>query len=120
MRIWDVPVSVLCRQHLLGEHRELHALWTILSQGKVGYSRHPETVRWNGKLAALYLRHAELVHEMIARGYRHHSPLDAVLAVGDEVQSTFVDSIPAQREILRNKGCRCDISALDAFIATHS
>ena len=42
MRIWDVPPECLCRQHLLGEHRELHAIWTILTTGKTGYTRHPE------------------------------------------------------------------------------
>jgi hypothetical protein len=46
MRIWDIPPRALCRQHLLGEHRELHAVWAVLTQGKSGYSRHPETLRW--------------------------------------------------------------------------
>lgn len=88
-------------------------------QGKAGYSNRPETLRWNGKLAALWLRHAELEHEMTARGYQHHSPLDAALPIGHSVQAAFVDSIPDQREILRNKGCGCDIAALDALIATN-
>lgn len=30
MRIWDIHPSLLCRKHLLGEHRELHAIWSIL------------------------------------------------------------------------------------------
>jgi hypothetical protein len=76
MRIWDVSPAILCRQHLLGEHRELHGLWNILTQGKAGYSRHPETVRWRGKLAALYRRHEALVEEMDQRDYRHASPLE--------------------------------------------
>ena len=59
MRIWDFPANKLCTKHLLGEHCELHALWNILTQNKSGYSRHPETLRWKGKLAALYLRHEE-------------------------------------------------------------
>ncbi len=54
MRIWDLEPERLCRQHLLGEHRELHALWVILTQDKQGFSRHPETLRWRGKLQALY------------------------------------------------------------------
>ena len=32
MRVWDVSPKELCRAHLLGEHRELHAIWTILTQ----------------------------------------------------------------------------------------
>ena len=30
MRIWDIPTKKLCDQHLLGEHRELHAKWSII------------------------------------------------------------------------------------------
>ena len=26
MRIWDIPLDRLCRNHLLGEHNELHAI----------------------------------------------------------------------------------------------
>lgn len=109
MRIWDLPPRVLCRQHLLGEHRELHGLWNILTLGKTGYSRHPETVRWVGRLHALYLRHAALVEEMGRRGYKHASPLDRRLAKGRGKQDRFVDTPAAQRVILRRKGCDCRI-----------
>ena len=37
MRIWDLPPALLCRQHLLGEHRELHGLWIVLTQRRAGY-----------------------------------------------------------------------------------
>src|SRR6185312_17174317 len=57
MRVWDLPPRILCRQHLLGEHLELHAIWAVLTKGRKGYSRHPETLRWKGKLKALYKRH---------------------------------------------------------------
>ena len=73
MRIWDTPANKLCTKHLLGEHSELHGLWNILTQNKSGYSRHPETLRWKGKLAALYLRHEELVIELKKRNYQHKS-----------------------------------------------
>jgi hypothetical protein len=63
MRIWDLPSKRLCRNHLLGEHRELHAIWSVLVNGKKGYSRHPETLRWKGKLKALFGRHEALVME---------------------------------------------------------
>ena len=58
---------MLCRGHLLGEHRELHAVWAVLTKDKRGYSRHPETLRWRGRLRALFLRHASLVEEMALR-----------------------------------------------------
>ncbi len=109
MRIWDVPPEKLCRNHLLGEHSELHAVWSILTQGKQGYARHPEVLRWKGKLKALYLKHEEIVAEMLRRGYRHNSPLDGKLATGSAEQDTFVDSPEEQKRILRKKGCGCRV-----------
>jgi hypothetical protein len=110
MRIWDISPEKLCRNHLLGEHNELHAMWNVLTQDKKGYSRHPETLRWKGKLRALYLVHEAIVHEMLARGYNHQSPLDKALAKGRSNQTTFVDPIERQLEILRHKGCCCDVT----------
>ncbi|HLD39366.1 MAG TPA: pyrimidine dimer DNA glycosylase/endonuclease V [archaeon] len=109
MRIWDLPPQKLCRQHLLGEHRELHAIWNILTKNKKGYSRHPETLRWKGKLSALYLRHQKLVKELTRRGYEHRSPLDSRLAIGSKTQSYFVDTIRKQKMIIKTKKCKCDI-----------
>jgi len=107
MRIWDVPPGRLCRNHLLGEHAELHAVWSVITQGKSGYARHPETQRWKGKLKALYSRHEQLAAEMEHRGYKHKSPLEAELAVGDESQDEYIDSPEEQMRILAGKGCGC-------------
>lgn len=109
MRIWDVDPAVLCRSHLLGEHRELHAIWTILSEDRRGYRSHPETIRWEGKLAALSLRHDDLVAEMAVRGFNHHSPLDPTLATGSTVQAEFVDPPERQLELLAAKPCPCPL-----------
>ncbi len=109
MRIWDVLPRRLCRNHLLGEHRELHAVWNVLTLGKTGYSRHPETLRWRGKLKALYLRHEKLVQEMERRGYRHNSFLKKRLATGSGRQTQFVDSLQEQWRILRRKKCPCPL-----------
>lgn len=107
MRIWDIGPHELCRKHLLGEHRELHAIWTIVTENRKGYANHPETKRWVGKLKALFIRHHMLVIEMERRGYSHKSPLDESLATGVSVQNTLIDSIQAQRVLLRKKGCEC-------------
>ena len=109
MRIWDIPPDKLCRNHLLGEHNELHAMWNILTQGKKGYANHPETKRWKGKLKALFRVHEKIVKEMIARGYRHQSPLDKTLATGSRIQPCFIDPIERQIEILQQKGCDCNV-----------
>lgn len=109
MRVWDVDVRLLCRQHLLGEHRELHGLWNILTKhgGTGGYSHHPETKRWVGKLKALYIRHEALVQEMKRRGYRHSSPLNKRLATGAAQQRVFIDSLAVQKKLLAAKPCPC-------------
>jgi len=109
MRVWDIPVEKLCRNHLLGEHRELHAMWSVITQNKKGYSKHPETIRWVGKLKALYLRHNQQVNEMKSRGYNHQSPLDAKNAIGKSKQDVYIDTISKQIKILKQKGCNCKI-----------
>jgi hypothetical protein len=80
-----------------------------LTQGKRGYSNHPETMRWKGKLHALYLRHEALVKEMVSRRYRHQSPLAAQLASGKAKQDAYVDSYEEQVDILRRKACGCNV-----------
>lgn len=74
-----------------------------------GYSRHPEVLRWKGRLAALYLRHERLVEEMGKRGYRHHSPLNRKQATGCRSQEIFVNSLEEQYLILKKKKCGCSL-----------
>lgn len=109
MRIWDIQPKNLCRKHLLAEHRELHGLWNILTknEGKGGYSRHPETLRWVGKQKALYLRHEALVKEFTRRGYQHHTPLDKKFSTGSGSQQVFINTASEQKTILRQKPCEC-------------
>jgi len=109
MRIWDIQPKYLCRQHLLAEHRELHGLWNILTkhQGRGGYSKHPETLRWIGKTAALYQRHEKLTAEFEHRGYKHLTPLDKKLATGKKEQEVMINTIADQKILLKNKNCPC-------------
>ena len=111
MRIWDLPPEILCRQHLLGEHRELHGLWNVITLGKTGYREHPETKRWVGRLAALYSRHETLVAEMHRRGYRHNTPLDRDLATGLEIQDLLIDTPNEQFRMLVEKSCSCPLKS---------
>ena len=109
MRIWDISPDKLCRNHLLGEHREIHAIWAVITEKKKGYSMHPETIRWKGKLRAVYLRHEELIREMNHRGYAHKSPLDKRRVKGKSKQDVFVDIPSRQIQILKHKGCGCKV-----------
>ncbi len=108
MRIWDISPNLLCRKHLLGEHRELHALYSILLNNKKGYRNHPETLRWVGKLPALKLRHEALVREMQNRDYKHLTPL--VDTSGSETQNELLHTVEEQEKILKNKDCECPVS----------
>lgn len=110
MRVWDLPVDRLCKKHLLGEHRELHAIFSVLANGKKGYSQHPETKRWKGKLAALRKRHEEEVAEMHKRGWKHNSPLPATNDV--EKQDELLHTLEQQEEILRGKNCQCNTKVI--------
>jgi hypothetical protein len=109
MRIWDILPDKLCRSHLLGEHSELHAIWSILTQNKTGFANHPETLRWRGRLRALYLRHEQLVQEMKKRGYNHYSPLDVRFAIGKGIQNQYVNSYREQVDIIKNRRCGCKL-----------
>lgn len=117
MRIWDrIPPESLCRQHLLGEHRELHGLWNILLRiesgadpAMVGYASHPETKRWIGHAPALWDRHELLVAAMTARGYNHRSPLkDGESGCPLPGSATLPETLDNQFEVLTAKGCDCD------------
>lgn len=76
MRIWDIDAGFLNDQSLLGEHGELHGIVSILRNKKTGYSRHPETIRWDSHIKSLLIRHEMLVEEMSLRGMNHYSPIE--------------------------------------------
>lgn len=102
MRIWDLSPGYLNRGSLLGEHRELHGLHSIIVNGKKGYANHPETLRWVGALGGLVERHNQLIAEMSLRGYVDRTPL-----VSEEAEvcwpPVFIDPPGDQIEILRGK-----------------
>jgi hypothetical protein len=71
--MWMVNPRIMCRQHLLGEHVEIHMFIGTLNRKKSvkGYLE-------KGLLEVhnLYNRHEELVKEMKRRGYNHYSEVD--------------------------------------------
>lgn len=97
MRMWMVDPSLLCRQHLLGEHKELHMLVGTLLKGisVAGYI--------NGGLAEIHSikkRHKQLVKEMENRGYNHQSPLKQFTSY----RAGRVDVDESNRELIK----RCE------------
>ncbi len=102
MRIWDVHPGYLNRQSLLGEHRELHAVVTVIDADKTGYANHPETRRWRGYGWALRMRHALLAGEMALRGYTDRSPVISSSSAG-KWPDVYIDAPARQFELLRGK-----------------
>ncbi len=102
MRIWDLAAGYLNRGSLLGEHRELHGIHSILMNGKSGYARHPETLRWATAVSGLAVRHRQLVVEMRLRGYTDRTPLTCDTSRA-RWPSAFVTSPDDQVTLLRKK-----------------
>ena len=102
MRIWDLNPGYLNRQSLLGEHRELHAIVSIIINNKKGYSRHPETLRWKNFGWALNQRHRLLAAEMKLRGYVDRTPV-LLKTQNQKWPDIFVDPPVAQLSILAEK-----------------
>lgn len=72
MRMWMVDPFILCRQHLLGEHVELHMFVGHLTRGNSvdGY-----VAKNLLESATIEKRHKALAVEMKRRGYNHRSKL---------------------------------------------
>jgi uncharacterized protein YbgA (DUF1722 family) len=102
VRIWDINPGYLNRQSLLGEHRELHAIVSIIKNNKKGYSRHPETLRWMEFGWALHQRHRLLAAEMNLRGYVDRTPV-LLKTRFQKWPEIFVDPPATQFSILAEK-----------------
>jgi hypothetical protein len=70
--MWMVNPKYLCRNHLLGEHKEIHQLvGSILAKKSI--KGHLE--KGQVEIHNIQKRHEELVKELKKRGYNHKSPL---------------------------------------------
>jgi len=75
MRMWNVNPKRMCRQHLLGEHVEMHMFSSCLKKGMnlQGYLEKGLVETHNVKK-----RHDELAKEMKRRGYNHKSNIGSI------------------------------------------
>lgn len=73
MRMWGLPADVLCKDHFLGEHREMHLIEGAV-KNKHNLDGYLLRSLINPRMVAI--RHDELVRELIRRGYQHHTPID--------------------------------------------
>jgi hypothetical protein len=102
-RMWMLHPRVLCRDHLLGEHTEIHQVAGTLATHDHGESivrGHAE--RGQVDTSRLSERHEALAAELERRGYTHDSPL----AYDDELDLGTVD--PAESIVdLRDRCTDC-------------
>lgn len=70
MRMWKVPVSLMCNKHLCGEHYEMHMFLGCIKKNKSlkGYVEKGLVEVHN-----LKNRHIDLSNEMMKRGFKHNS-----------------------------------------------
>lgn len=102
MRIWDIQAGYLNRQSLLGEHRELHGMVSVITNNKKGYSRHPETLRWVSFSWALRQRHQLLSAEMSLRGFVDRSPVE-IFPNKNIWPTSYIDEPYTQFQIIKEK-----------------
>lgn len=99
MRMWMINPKLMCRNHLLGEHLEIHMFVGTINEGKSldGYIK-------NGLLefSKLRERHDELVEEMKTRGYNHKSPLQEIkMDVSETVAKSKVNRRRNKSELFK-------------------
>lgn len=72
MRMWMINPRWLCRQHLLGEHAEIHKFRHNFAKRHSIDGRLSPVVQIEP--IEMERRHNDLASEMVRRGYRHESP----------------------------------------------
>jgi hypothetical protein len=72
MRMWNVEPKLLCRQHLIGEHLEMHYFRGVIIRNRSikGYIEKGLVEVHN-----IIKRHNDLANEMTRRNYKHNSEL---------------------------------------------
>lgn len=110
MRVWDVPLRVLCNKHLVAMHVEIHSIFNVITEDKKGYANHPETMRWRPKVLQLAFKHDEVANEMHRRGLNHHSVLQLRPMLAGEYNNVWpkpITPLEEQWKLLGSKNCEC-------------
>lgn len=103
----------MCREHLLGEHVEIHML-----AGSLAMKRNLQGFLKRGLIepSSLKTRHDELALEMERRGFRHSSPIVSLpdSSYLGEIHERVVDSRKSREELIsRCRKCRMLMEGVD-------
>lgn len=88
--MWMINPKLLCKNHLLGEHVEIHKLIGCLKRGK-SIKRYIEKKFLSPPDA--YSRHDILVKEMKSRQYKHQSDLEKIKINYNKVDISIEDNL---------------------------
>jgi len=104
MRMWKADPSIMCRQHLLGEHVEMH-MFAGTFRRNISFKGYMK----NGLIDTNMVeeRHDDLVAEMIKRGYNHNSPIDSTLCEGIANKYKYEDYEYSEADNLKELLRRC-------------
>lgn len=91
-RMWCVDPQLLCRQHLLGEHNEMHKL---VGSIRAGHSIDGYVEAGQVDTSRIQSRHDELANELVRRGFTHDSPL----SYDDDIDRGAVDPAANRTEL---------------------
>jgi hypothetical protein len=103
----------MCHQHLLGEHRELHALAGTLLKGTSiqGYIDNNLV-----EVQSIINRHEALVKEMIVRGYKHRSPMIESQIVLEHLTDEQFDYKVNRESSFNDLYSRCQMCAWRSYL----
>lgn len=105
-RMWKIAPELLCDQHLLGEHNELHQI-----VGTIRKHPHSEAIleghAREGQIetSAIQSRHDDLVEEMESRDMNHLSPMEYndELDIGEVDPEVSLEVLYSRCEECRNR-----------------
>ena len=103
MRMWMIDPKYLCRNHLLGEHNELHKFRPSFEKK---HNMNNRILSNQIEPLSMKIRHDELVVEMLRRGYNHKSTYEMpdVSYIDESLLSLKVDHRMSEVDLRE----RCD------------
>lgn len=96
MRMWNVPIAMLCKKHLLQEHASMHAFAYTIVKGK---PMDAYIERGHCDCSVILHRHNVLARELLDRGSKHHTPMSSTINFPSEGHVDVNESIRRLKEI---------------------
>lgn len=130
MRMWMIDPELMCIQHIVGEHGELHALKGSLKRTKPKYDncgKHEKNLTTLARSGLIELKSLKERHDKLAEYLKNHkTPIDGVPTLKylpKEVVQAKVDGRKAIQDLIdRPEACRpegyCRKNLQDNLVST--